>query len=157
MNKLLHFHPFENGENTCYLRVNMINFCYLQYEYQIDGREKKKKLTGNIILIRTGRIVSNFYLLPYKFLFNVKLLHPKSYYSNSSAWYPEQLNSPFVFDRWNIYPIQLQLKSMSCIIFSSILLRIKFSSSFFSSEKFNSIKECTHLNRQKIEQLPLFI
>lgn len=126
----------------------MINFCYLQYEYQIDGREreKKKKLTGNIILIRTGRIVSNFYLLPYKFLFNVKLLHPKSYYSNSSAWYPEQLNSPFVFDRWNVYPIQLQRKSMSCIIFSSIVLRINFSF-FFFQRKFNSIKEDTITKR----------
>lgn len=110
------------------------------------GEKKKKKLTGNIILIRTGRIVSNFYLLPYKFLFNVKLLHPKSYYSNSSAWYPEQLNSPFVFDRWNDIPdtVTTEINVLYYFFFYPFTYQVFFL--FFLQ---NSIKEGIHSQSPK--------
>lgn len=110
------------------------------------GEKKKKKLTGNIILIRTGRIVSNFYLLPYKFLFNVKLLHPKSYYSNSSAWYPEQLNSPFVFDRWNDIPdtVTTEINVLYYFFFYPFTYQV-----FFLSLLQNSIKEGIHSQSPK--------
>lgn len=112
----------------------------------MGGEGKKKKLTGNIILIRTGRIVSNFYLLPYKFLFNVKLLHPKSYYSNSSAWYPEQLNSPFVFDRWNDIPdtVTTEINVLYYFFFYPFTYQV-----FFLSLLQNSIKEGIHSQSPK--------
>lgn len=112
----------------------------------MGGEGKKKKLTGNIILIRTGRIVSNFYLLSYKFLFNVKLLHPKSYYSNSSAWYPEQLNSPFVFDRWNDIPdtVTTEINVLYYFFFYPFTYQV-----FFLSLLQNSIKEGIHSQSPK--------